>query len=209
MYDNYRKSDIEQYIRMIGFSPLDIMVVGATGAGKSSPLNSFFDKVIAKVGDGADPETMSLDAYTLTRNIRFQDTPGLGDGIQNDQSHSRRIMQMLRKTHHDQFYFIDMVIVIVEAGSRDLGTTIKLIEHVLKGNIPPDRVLVVLNQADFAMKGHHWDSIHNCPDEVLHNFLEEKRYLYSSVSLNPQSFGFPSPFIIPQSVTIILKTCMI
>ena len=174
MYENYRKADIESLIQRIGFSPMDVLVTGATGAGKSSTLNSFFDKTVATVGDGVDPETMSLDAYSLTDRMRFWDTPGLGDGIRNDQEHARRIAQMLRKTHHTEFYFIDMVIVIIEAGSRDLGTSSALIEHVLKGNIPPERILVVMNQADFAMKGHHWDTAGNCPDPILLKFLEER-----------------------------------
>ena len=79
MYENYRKDDIENHISKIGFRPLDVMVTGATGAGKSSTLNSFFDKTVAKVGDGVDPETMELDSYSLTEKMRFWDTPGLGD----------------------------------------------------------------------------------------------------------------------------------
>ena len=47
MYENYRREDIENHIHKIGFHPLDVMVTGATGAGKSSTLNSFFDKVVA------------------------------------------------------------------------------------------------------------------------------------------------------------------
>ena len=37
-----------------------------------------------------------------------------------------------------------------------------------------DLVLVAINQADMAMKGRHWDEVHNCPDETLMRFLEEK-----------------------------------
>ena len=48
MYENYRKDDIENHLNKIGFTPLDVMVTGATGAGKSSTLNSFFDKTVAK-----------------------------------------------------------------------------------------------------------------------------------------------------------------
>ena len=65
MYENYRKDDIENHLNKIGFTPLDVMVTGATGAGKSSTLNSFFDKTVAKVGDGVDPETMELDCRLL------------------------------------------------------------------------------------------------------------------------------------------------
>ena len=71
MYENYRKDDIRNHLNQIGFSPLDVMVTGATGAGKSSTLNSFFDKAVAKVGDGVDPETMKLDSYRLTEQMRF------------------------------------------------------------------------------------------------------------------------------------------
>ena len=155
MYENYRKDDIEYHLDKIGFTPLDIMVTGATGAGKSSTLNSFFDKAVAKVGDGVDPETMELDSYSMTSKIRFWDTPGLGDGIQRDVEHARKITKLLQKTHHEQFYFLDLTVIIVEASTRDIGTTIKLIEQVLRGNFPADRVLVAINQADFAMKGQH------------------------------------------------------
>lgn len=174
MYPNYRKADIENHISRIGFSPIDVMVTGATGVGKSSTLNSFFDRKEARVGDGVDPETMTLDHYSLTDKMRFWDTPGLGDGIRNDCEHARKIIDLLRKKHHGQYGFLDMVVVITEAGSRDLGTTLHLIEHVLDGYISPDRVLVALNQADFAMKGRHWDDTHQCPDSVLLEFLEEK-----------------------------------
>lgn len=188
MYENYRKDDIENHLDKIGFTPLDVMVTGATGAGKSSTLNSFFDKTVAKVGDGVDPETMELDSYSLTSKMRFWDTPGLGDGIQRDVEHARKITRLLQKTHHEQFYFLDLAVIIVEAGTRDIGTTIKLIEQVLRGNFPAGRVLVALNQADFAMKGQHWNYANNRPDTVLENFLEERvtslqRRIYESTGM--------------------------
>lgn len=168
MYENYRREDIENHIHKIGFHPLDVMVTGATGAGKSSTLNSFFDKVVAKVGEGVDPETMELSAYSLTDQMRFWDTPGLGDGIQRDVAHAKKITDLLLRTHHERFYFLDMAVIIVEAGTRDIGTT--------------------LNQADFAMKGRHWDARHNCPDAVLKAYLEEradslKRRIYESTGI--------------------------
>ena len=174
MYNNYRNDDIENHINRIGFHPLDVMVTGATGAGKSSTLNSFFNKSVARVGDGVDPETMQLDAYSLTDRMRFWDTPGLGDGIQRDTEHSKKITELLNRTHHEQFYFLDMVLIIVEAGSRDIGTSIKLIDQVLLKNFPADRILVALNQADFAMKGNHWNEAACMPDPTLTDFLEER-----------------------------------
>lgn len=45
--------------------PLDVIITGVTRAGKSTTLNAFFQKTVAKVGDGVDPETMELDSYML------------------------------------------------------------------------------------------------------------------------------------------------
>ncbi len=56
-----------------------------------------------------------------------------------------------------KFGFIDLVLVILDGGSRDLGTSFKLIENVILKSIEPERVMVVINQADMAMKGNHWD----------------------------------------------------
>lgn len=189
MYNNYRNADIENHINKIRFHPLDVMVTGATGAGKSSTLNSFFNKKVARVGDGVDPETMELDAYSLTEKMRFWDTPGLGDGIQRDVEHAKKITELLNRTHHEEYYFLDMVLIIVEAGSRDIGTAIKLIDQVLMKNFPEDRILVALNQADFAMKGNHWNETAGMPDSTLVNYLEERamslqRRIRESTGLN-------------------------
>jgi predicted GTPase len=38
-YAEYRKNDVEQRIVQMGAYPLDVMLVGATGSGKSSTIN--------------------------------------------------------------------------------------------------------------------------------------------------------------------------
>ena len=49
-----------------------------------------------------------------------------------------------------------MVLVIIEGSNRDMGTTYQLLNEVVIPNIQSDRILVAINQADFAMKGRHW-----------------------------------------------------
>lgn len=176
-FSTYRTADIERKLRKARFRPLDIMVAGVTGAGKSTTLNSFFQRTVAKVGDGADPETMELCAYELNDFFRVWDTPGLGDGVAADQAHKKKMIDLLYKTYSldgRTYGFIDMAMVIIEGSNRDMGTTYTLLNEVIIPNIQRDRILVVINQADAAMKGRHWDAKAGIPDQQLRDFLEEQ-----------------------------------
>ncbi|SLL19744.1 GTPase Era [Mycobacteroides abscessus subsp. abscessus] len=176
-YDKYRISDVERKLSKANFRPLDVMVTGVTGAGKSTTLNSFFQKTVASVGSGVDPETMELDSYSLNDSIRFWDTPGLGDGVQQDQLHSKKLVDLLYKTYTldaTRYGFIDLVLIVIEGANRDMGTTYKLLNEVIVPNIQKERILVAINQADVAMKGRHWLHENNKPDEVLKEFLENQ-----------------------------------
>lgn len=174
-FKTYRSQDIISNLDIMGIQPLDVMVTGVTGAGKSTTLNSFFQKTVAKVGDGVDPETMELDSYALNNFFRLWDTPGLGDGKEADRNHKRKMVDLLFKTYtsNSQTYgFIDMVLVVIEGSNRDMGTTYTLLNEVIVPNIQSDRIFVVINQADVAMKGHHWNSGSNTPDRTLLTYLD-------------------------------------
>ena len=157
--------------------PLDVMVTGVTGAGKSTTLNTIFRKNVATVGNGVDPETMYLDYYSLNDVFRLWDTPGLGDGVANDETHKRKLVDLLYKTYSldgNIYGWIDSVIVVLEGLNRDMGSTYTLLNEVIVPNIQAERILVVINQADMAMKGRHWNKETNRPDEVLLDFLEKQ-----------------------------------
>lgn len=176
-YSEYRENYLFEKMDYLGYSPLDVMITGVTGAGKSTTLNAVFQKTVAEVGDGTDPETMELDYYSLSEWVRLWDTPGLGDGIQQDKEHSKKMISLLNKTFEidgKSYGFIDLALVIIEGSNRDMGTTYHLINDVIVPNIQKDRILVAINQADMAMKGRHWDKDENMPDDVLESFLEEQ-----------------------------------
>ena len=152
------------------------MITGATGSGKSSTINAMFDADVAKVGIGVDPETMDIQKYTL-KNLILWDSPGLGDGKEADTRHAKNIINKLAETDSNGKALIDLVLVILDGGSRDLGTSYELINQVIIPNLgqnAADRILVAINQADVAMKGKHWNHETNQPDETLKKFLEEK-----------------------------------
>jgi predicted GTPase len=135
---NYRYSDIESKIRNNSLLiPLDVLLVGGTGTGKSSTLNALFGSTVAKVGDGVDPETQQVSSYKLHDYLRVHDSAGLGDGKAADLQHSKNITsELLRRCEvgGTSYGFIDLVIVLLDGGSRDLGTAFRLLESVvLKG----------------------------------------------------------------------------
>ena len=155
---------------------INLMITGATGSGKSSTINALFNTDMAKVGTGTDPETMTIEKYEF-ENLILWDSPGLGDGKENDIHHSKAITDKLNELDSEGNPLIDLVLVVLDGGSRDLGTSYELINNVIIPNLgksPEKRILVAINQADMAMKGRGWDHEKNQPTPKLKAFLEEK-----------------------------------
>ncbi len=155
---------------------VNLMLVGATGSGKSSTVNAIFDMEVAKVGTDVDPETDEITKYELD-NLIIWDTPGLGDGKENDERITRSIVKKLSELDSDGKSLIDLAIVILDASSKDLGTSYEVINEILipcLGEEAKDRILIAINQCDMAMKGHHWDEENNAPDFILTDYLEKK-----------------------------------
>ncbi|MCL1993298.1 MAG: 50S ribosome-binding GTPase [Spirochaetes bacterium] len=154
----------------------NLMITGATGSGKSSTINALFGTEKAIVGTGPNPETMHIEKFELG-NLVLWDSPGLGDGKEKDQSHSKGIIEMLHKKDDKDpnSMLIDAVLVILDGASRDLGTSYELINKVIIPNmVDKTRIIIGINQADQVMKGRYWDSEKSQPQETLLEQLEEK-----------------------------------
>ena len=155
---------------------INLMITGATGCGKSSTINALFNTEVAKVGVGVDPETMDITKYELD-NLVLWDSPGLGDGKEADNRHAKNIIKKLHERDENGDLLIDLVLVILDGSTRDLGTSYELINQVIIPNLGEDkegRILVAINQADVAMKGRYWDYEANKPEPPLVDFLEKK-----------------------------------
>ena len=170
------KNKMLKNIMRLKAQKMNIMITGATGCGKSSTINAMFNTEVAKVGVGVNPETMEIRKYELD-NLVLWDTPGLGDGKEADNRHAKNIIDKLLEVDENGNALIDLVLVILDGGSRDLGTSYELINNVIIPNLgkgKENRILVAINQADVAMKGNNWDRDKNEPNQKLVNFLEEK-----------------------------------
>ena len=175
MEDKTREKLLVNLLKMKN-QKINLMVTGATGVGKSSTINALFGEEVAKVGTSVDPETMEIDKYELD-NLIIWDTPGLGDGKEADNRHSKIIIDKLYEKDENGDLLIDLVLVILDGSSRDLGTSYELINSVIIPNLgenKKNRILVAINQADVAMKGKYWNVQENKPEEKLQEFLEDK-----------------------------------
>ena len=75
------------------------------------------------------------------------------------------------------------MLVILDVGSLDLGTSYELINSVIIPNLgdnKEDHILVAINQCDMAMKGKHWDSVNNKPNATLTAEFLGRLYAYPS-----------------------------
>ncbi len=175
MSENYRNR-VLKHIDRLNHEEINIMLIGATGAGKSSTINALLGREIAKIGTGVQPETMDIRKYGVG-NLIFWDTPGLGDGRYADQEHSKKIIDKLNELDKDGRPLIDAVLVVVDGSNRDMGTEYQVINEVIKPNIgkySDGRIFVAINQADVAMKGRNWDADKNMPNAELESYLNNK-----------------------------------
>lgn len=173
--DEQNKAHVLRYLSRLKETKVNILITGATGCGKSSTINALFNAEKAKVGQGVDPETMDIVQYDLDNIVLF-DSPGLGDGKEADRRHAKNIIDKLYEKDANGDLLIDLVLVILDGSSRDLGTSFELINNVIIPNLGDDknRLLVAINQADMAMKGRNWNTKLNQPEVELVKFLDEK-----------------------------------
>lgn len=169
------KTKILQNLNELKGEKVHVLITGATGCGKSSTINALFGREVAKVGQTSNPETMSITRYDFDNVILF-DSPGLGDGYEADLKHAKNITNKLLETKSDGSLLVDLVLVILDGSSRDLGTSYELINKVIIPNLGEDksRLLIAINQADVAMKGRYWDYEKSQPQSELVQFLDEK-----------------------------------
>lgn len=176
------KATAQKILARIRATKINVLLIGGTGVGKSSTISALFKdygngrETQAKVGQTSKPETMDVSAHELD-NLVIWDTPGLGDSTEKDQEHQRKINDLLQKKDPHGQPLIDLIFLVLEAGSRDFSSAYTLIKEVVLPNLHCDdrkRLLIGINQADMALKGRHWNAQENKPEPKLVERLEEQ-----------------------------------
>lgn len=155
---------------------LEVLFVGATGAGKSSTINVLSKASVAPVGD-IEPETQICKAYRINDYLTIWDSPGIGDSPQKDLEHQKKIRKLL---FEQVFYYgtplqrIDLVVVVMESHRKDLDAVLNLVRNTIYSVMPAERVLFVDNQVDILNKGRDWDSQNAVPEQNLLQAMEDR-----------------------------------
>lgn len=154
---------------------LNVLFVGGTGVGKSSTINALFEEKKAEVGLGLTPETMDIKEYNFG-NFVVYDSPGLGDSPEKDKEHIQKITKLLQEKNEENEALIDLVLIIIDGRTRDLGTLGELIKAIKPSLNDHRRILVAMNKCDQAGKDPtmaQFDYSSNQPNEDLLKDLEE------------------------------------
>ena len=190
------KVEFEKHLNYLEKREVNILLIGGTGVGKSSTINALFQtegliersQSAAKVGYGPNPETQNIDRYALG-NLIIWDTPGIGESPTADVIHKRAIVKKIREVTNENELLIDLVLVILDGGIRDYGTTFELLKLISPHIEDKSRVIVGINKIDHIKNGRGWDEKLNQPTPKLQEVIDEKvqsvkRRLKDSIGFN-------------------------
>ena len=110
--------EIRQYLNESGKRGFTCLLVGKTGVGKSSIINSLAGRDIARVGH-FEPTTFEIQKYDVNSDeipITFVDTPGLCDDL-SEVGNDQRYLQMIR----DEVPKIDLLLYVTKIDETRLA----------------------------------------------------------------------------------------
>ena len=112
----------------------EILIIGASGSGKSTIINSlcFYDNgrygVLAT--DSIYPATQDFFKVELS-NFILWDTPGFGTGIQNDLNLGKQIVNWIKERKDSVLH----IVLVFDANSRDYGSTFRILNIIKNNNV--------------------------------------------------------------------------
>lgn len=166
---SFQTSFFNQLNHLINYSPT-IGLMGKTGAGKSSLINSLFQSSLSPVSNvsgctrQAQRFSMSMNNHTLI----FVDLPGVGESLKRDREYHQLYRSLLPE--------LDFIIWVLKADDRAWSSDEQCYRFLTEQcGYQPNRFLFVLNQADKIEPYRQWDEHKHQPSPEQAANLELKQ----------------------------------
>jgi len=151
--------------------PPKIAIIGKSGVGKTSTINSLFNVE----WHTSETITGTLDVQKETFKLKGEgkltvfDMPGLGDSIEND----KKFIELYKRVLPD----VDVILYIIQADDRGLGEDEHIIKDILKCDKKLNKKFVIgINKVDLLgeNEGLEWDDYINLPSIEQEKLIERK-----------------------------------
>ena len=156
-----------------------ILIVGASGSGKSETINALLkdanikdQKAISKSGSAS--VTMDIETFKVGSCILY-DSPGLGDNLKLENEHISKIKNKLLEIDSNNQQLIDLVVVILNASNlRNLKSEYQIINDILLPNLKnKEKLIIAINKIDLYDDGYDWDKEKNQPTTQMRQEIEK------------------------------------
>lgn len=161
-------------------NPITIAIIGKTGTGKTSTINSLFGtewpishfQACTKIEQAITLSVPSPKGYRKDNVLKIYDMPGLGEDIEADKKHW--------DTHRKVLGVCDVIVWLIKADSFDFAEDQEALQKITVFNADLiERIVIGLNQVDL-LNPFNWLKEINLPsDEQVDNIKSKLKYVQS------------------------------
>lgn len=154
----------------------EVVLCGRSNVGKSSFINSLFNrKDLAKISS-TPGKTRSINYYQIDYNFYIVDLPGYG--YAKVSASERKKWAMLIENFFNNSQMINLVIHIIDARHKPTELDIKLNQLLKDLNLP---YIFLLNKSDKLKQSEFKQSFKNLSEEFPEAKLNENTFFYSTI----------------------------
>lgn len=154
----------------------EVVLCGRSNVGKSSFINSLFNrKDLAKISS-TPGKTRSINYYQIDNNFYIVDLPGYG--YAKVSASERRKWAMLIENFFTNSQMINLVIHIIDARHKPTELDLKLNQLLKDLNLP---YIFLLNKSDKLKQSEFKQSFKNLSEEFPEAKLNENTFFYSAI----------------------------
>lgn len=177
--DTDRKTVSQALEKRLTERPFRVAVIGQSGVGKSTTLNSVFglSNYVSNIAEGTTEITEKIFPVRDGFNLSVYDMPGLNNDIDKDVEYEKLYRQILPEC--------DVIVYIINAHSRDIGEDCRILKEIVlpicNQNSIKDNIILAFNKIDAIGETEDpndpelkWDLVENLPTEKLKKVIKIK-----------------------------------